>query len=255
MQTALRSRIAPSTAASPAVAALVANRFDKDAVLVSIPRVEFQVVVRFGSLARGGLDVHAFGARDHAHRKLIRGGHRAVTARLRLGATEAVFGVPACEIAGRIIPLDELWGDVATRRLCDRLAVAGSMEDAAAIIDSAVGERIARSNAAARPHVALALRATDRLTSASVSAVASELGVSERHLRRVFLETIGVNPKAFARLARFHRALAAARANRAADWASIAAATGYYDQAHLIGEFRAIADVTPSALLRELDAA
>jgi transcriptional regulator GlxA family with amidase domain len=38
-------------------------------------------------------------------------------------------------------------------------------------------------------------------------------------------------------------------------WAAIAAATGYYDQAHLIEEFRAIAGVTPRVLLSELGAA
>jgi transcriptional regulator GlxA family with amidase domain len=35
-------------------------------------------------------------------------------------------------------------------------------------------------------------------------------------------------------------------------WAPIASSTGYYDQAHLIAEFRAIAGVTPRALLGEL---
>jgi transcriptional regulator GlxA family with amidase domain len=88
-----------------------------------------------------------------------------------------------------------------------------------------------------------------------VHAVAVELGVSERHLRRVFREYVGVGPKTFARLIRFHRALGAARAGRHAGWAGIAAAAGYYDQAHLIAEFRAIAGVTPQALLGELRAA
>ena len=83
-------------------------------------------------------------------------------------------------------------------------------------------------------------------------AVASGLGVSERHLRRVFHETVGVSPKAFAKLTRFHRALRAARDDAHAGWASIAAAAGYYDQAHLIAEFRAIAGATPRALLDEL---
>jgi AraC-like DNA-binding protein len=64
-----------------------------------------------------------------------------------------------------------------------------------------------------------------------------------------------VGPKAFARLARFHRALSAARDDRHASWARIAAATGYYDQAHLIDEFRTIAGVTPRALLGELELA
>jgi AraC-like DNA-binding protein len=95
----------------------------------------------------------------------------------------------------------------------------------------------------------------DRLTSANVSAVAVDLGVSERHLRRVFRETVGVSPKAFAKLKRFHRALRVAREDGRASWASIAAAAGYYDQAHLIAEVRAIAGATPRALLGELRAA
>jgi AraC-like DNA-binding protein len=88
-----------------------------------------------------------------------------------------------------------------------------------------------------------------------VRAVAVDLGVSERHLRRVFRETVGMSPKAFTRLARFQRALGAARKDARLSWASIAAAAGYYDQAHLIAEFRAIAGVTPRELLRELRAA
>ena len=107
----------------------------------------------------------------------------------------------------------------------------------------------------ARPARAqLALAAAERLTraSGSVYAVAAELGVSERHLRRVFRETVGVSPKAFARIARFHRALGAAREDARAGWAGIAAAAGYYDQAHLIAEFRAIAGVTPRVLVGEM---
>jgi transcriptional regulator GlxA family with amidase domain len=81
------------------------------------------------------------------------------------------------------------------------------------------------------------------------------MGVSERHLRRLFRETVGVSPKTFARMSRFQRALQAARSDGRAGWASIAAAAGYYDQAHLIADFRVLAGVTPQALLRELDAA
>jgi AraC-like DNA-binding protein len=46
-----------------------------------------------------------------------------------------------------------------------------------------------------------------------------------------------------------------AREDSRLSWATIAAATGYYDQAHLIEEFRTIAGVTPRALLSELGAA
>jgi AraC-like DNA-binding protein len=165
-----------------------------------------------------------------------------------------VLGVPAAAIAGRIVALEDLWGDAATRRLSERLADARDTLDAAAILESAIAERLAIADGR-RARAQLALDAADRLTSANVNAVAGDLGVSERHLRRVFRETVGVSPKAFAKLMRFRRALRAAREDDRASWASIAARAGYYDQAHLIAEFRAIAGVTPPALLGELRAA
>ncbi len=231
---------------------------DRDSPGVVIPRPEIQLVVRFGPSSRNGLDVHAFGARQRVHRKLIRRGQRSVTARLALGAPEAVLGVPASEMAGRIVALEDLWGDVAVRRLCARLGEARDTAAAAAVLESAIEERIATANGEGhrrRPALAeLTLAAAERLTrpSGSVYAVAAELGVSERHLRRVFRETVGVSPKAFARIGRFHRALGAAREDGPAGWASIAAAAGYYDQAHLIAEFRAIAGVTPRVLVGEM---
>ena len=228
---------------------------DRDSPGVVIPRPEIQLVVRFGPSSRNGLAVHAFGSRQRVHRKLIRRGQRSVTARLALGAPEAVLGVPASEMAGRIVALEDLWGDVAVRRLCARLAEARDMAAAAAVLESAIAERLAAGSGNRRPARAqLAVAAAERLTrpSGSVYAVAAELGVSERHLRRVFRETVGVSPKAFARIARFQRALGAAREDGRAGWASIAAAAGYYDQAHLIAEFRAIAGVTPRVLVGEM---
>lgn len=227
-----------------------------DGARIAIPRPEIQLVVRCGATADGGLDVHASGAREHVHRKFIRGGQWAVTARLRLGTSEAVLGAPASVLAGRIVALEELWGNAASRRLRDRLASARSAEDAAGILQRAITERSTAAAAHERPaHARLALAAADRLASANVNAVAADLGVSERHLRRVFRETVGLSPKTFAKLTRFHRALHLAREDARWSWANIAASAGYYDQAHLIADFHAIADATPRALLEELRAA
>ncbi|MEO6027317.1 MAG: helix-turn-helix domain-containing protein [Candidatus Binatia bacterium] len=252
MPRALRNdRIAPSASSASALAGLFADACEHDASLVSIPRAEIQLVVRFGPSARSGVDAHVFGVRERVHRKRIRAGQRTLTARLHLGATEAVFGVPASAIAGNIVALDELWGAAAARQLRDRLATARGTADEAAIVDGAIAERLHRA-APLRPHARLVLDAAARLASDHVNAVATGLGMSERHLRRVFRDAVGMSPKAFARLARFHRALGAAREPRPASWARIAAATGYYDQAHLIEDFRSIAGVTPRVLLGEL---
>jgi AraC-like DNA-binding protein len=255
----LHNRIAPVASTAPAVAALFVVECGLDMPLVSIPRPEPQFVVRFGPSARNSLDVHALGAGATVHRKVGRRGQRAIVARLHLGTPESVFGTPASAIADRIVPLEELWG-AAARRLVDRLSSARDMIDAAAVLEMAIADR----SAAARvrggrgdrdDRAQLVLNAAARLSGASVNAVATGLGVSERHLRRVFREAVGVSPKAFTRLTRFHRALRAAREDGHASWAGIAAAAGYYDQAHLIAEFRTIAGAPPRAFINELRAA
>jgi AraC-like DNA-binding protein len=244
-------RLAPSVSSVSAVAALFVDDCLRDASLVSIPRSEIQLVVRFGPSARGGLDAYVFGARTSVRRKRIRAGQRTITARLHLCTSEAVLGVPAPALADRLVPLHELWGDAVTRPLLDQIAAARAPADAATIIERALSARVTSAGPQG-PRSKVAFAAAERLVSATVSAVADDLGVSERHLRRVFRDAVGVSPKAFAKLARFHRALGAARTDRRASWSSIAAATGYYDQAHLIDDFRAIAGVTPRALLGEL---
>jgi AraC-like DNA-binding protein len=237
---------------APTIESLVAYEVEGEHPHIAMPHPEFDLVVRFGPATKHGVDAHAFGARERAHRKVPRGVHRTVSARLRLGATAAVLGAPASFIAGHIVPIDDLWGATAARRFFDQLAAAPDAPTALAVVERAITERVARAmsrTSAAR----LALVAAAKLEHASVTTVAGELSVSERHLRRVFRETTGLPPKTFAKIARFRRALRAARKDEdTSRWAAIAAEAGYYDQAHLIWEFRELTDKTPGALLREL---
>jgi AraC-like DNA-binding protein len=251
---AIHHRTALTASAAPVVAGLFVVEPDLDTPLVSIPRPEPQFVVRFGPAARNGLDVCALGARGRVHRKVGGREQRAVVACLYLGTAESVLGASASAIAGRIVPLEDLWGAAAARRLADRLFSARDMGAAAGIVEMAIADRLAVGCGVHR-HAQLAVNAAKRLSRANVRDVAADLDVSERHLRRVFREVVGVSPKAFTTLTRFRRALRAARDNGHANWASIAAAAGYYDQAHLIAEFRAIAGAPPRAFLNELRAA
>ncbi|HKO47726.1 MAG TPA: helix-turn-helix transcriptional regulator [Polyangiaceae bacterium] len=246
------------TSAVPRIARLASGASElyvgeRDTQGVAIPSPEVLLVVRFGPSTRSGVDIHAIGGRERVHRKQLRGGQRIVTARLRLDAANAVLGVPASAVAGSIVALEDLWGAPSTRRLLERFVGARDLLEAASILESAISARSAFADGQrARPPFVLA--AADRLGSgnASVNAIASDLGVSERHLRRVFREIVGLSPKTFAKVTRFRQALRAARKENHASWATIALDAGYYDQAHLISEFRTIAGVTPRALVGEL---
>jgi AraC-like DNA-binding protein len=74
--------------------------------------------------------------------------------------------------------------------------------------------------------------------------LASQLGISERHLSRGFRATYGTSPKQYARLARIEKVVAARKSGLG--WTDVAYACGFADQAHLIHDFGAIVGGTPA---------
>jgi transcriptional regulator GlxA family with amidase domain len=87
-----------------------------------------------------------------------------------------------------------------------------------------------------------------------IDALAGSLGVSRQHLGALFRERVGLSAKTFAMVCRFRRAGdALAHAGAHVDWTRLANDGGYYDQAHLIHDFRLFADATPQAIARRPD--
>jgi AraC-like DNA-binding protein len=82
-----------------------------------------------------------------------------------------------------------------------------------------------------------------------VDALAAELGLSERQLRRRCRTAAGYGPKTLQRILRFQRFLGIAEGG--GELAMHAAEAGYADQAHMTREVRRLAGVAPVALLRE----
>lgn len=85
--------------------------------------------------------------------------------------------------------------------------------------------------------------------------LARDAGVSRKHLAGLFREQVGLAPKTLARIHRFQRALGALersdmRERPAVDWSDLAARCGYYDQSHLIHDFRQFAGMSPADFAR-----
>lgn len=76
-----------------------------------------------------------------------------------------------------------------------------------------------------------------------INGLARSLGFSPRHLRRLFLEHVGVTPGHYLRLSRFVRSLHLMAANRSLT--DVAHGACYFDQAHFCRDFRDIAGLTP----------
>ncbi|RYG11720.1 MAG: AraC family transcriptional regulator [Burkholderiales bacterium] len=150
---------------------------------------------------------------------------------------DALMGRRACALRERLLDTDDARG---------RLALLQQE------LSRWLGTRAMPASARPLAHALQALDADPRV--AALASVARELGSSPRQLGELFRQQVGMTPKRYLRLRRFHQVVnhvgnGAGDRNRI-DWAGIALDCGYHDQAHLAHEFREFSGVTPTAFLR-----
>jgi AraC-like DNA-binding protein len=199
------------------------------------------------------------------------GAQSGIQVALRPLGTRALLGLPAGELAEIDVPAEAVLSDLCAE-LRTRVLAATTWPRRFAVLDEILLRKMNVAPAAARhdvaPEVGWAWR--QLLTSGGtilVSDLADQTGWSGRHLASRFRAEIGLTPKAAARVIRFDRArhlLARAAASATGPMgptspgpggghrlADLAAACGYFDQAHLAREFRALAGCPPSQWLAE----
>ena len=161
------------------------------------------------------------------------------------GGALPFVGAPPGEVGSAHVDLDAMWGRAATE-LRARLIEAATPAQRFRILERSLLARLRRpfKRHAAVP-VALARIARPR---ASIGQVAAQVGLSRRRLIEVFTAEVGMTPKLFSRVQRFQLALRAAQAPVVPEWAQLALACGYADQAHLIRDFVAFSGTSPAQL-------
>jgi len=83
----------------------------------------------------------------------------------------------------------------------------------------------------------------------SSAAVADTLGMSQRRFIQLFRDWVGMTPKLFCRVQRFHNVIRMTSELQRVDWADVALMHGYYDQAHFIRDFQEFSGATPTEYL------
>lgn len=195
----------------------------------------------------------AFGARDF------------MVIRLTPIGAQLLLGTPMNLLTDRTLALDDL--DSRFSRLLTEHAE--SARDWAArfdIVESILAERLA---CAPSPPAGL-LRAWQLLQQSpnqiDLARLTDDFGCSRRHLIAQFHKYFGMTPKSISRIRRFQLAIAAVHRSHvegkpyldtqpaatptAIRWTELALQCGYYDQAHLINEFRAFSGLSPVEFLR-----
>jgi AraC-like DNA-binding protein len=189
-----------------------------------------------------------------------------------LGA-RTLLGIPAAELANWDAEAADVVGGFAAQ-LRELVVRQPTWAERFAVLDELLARRAAQSEAdrcvEVRPEVSYAWRRLRQTGGGvGVAGLAAETGLSARRLGTLFRAEFGLAPKEAARVIRFDRArrrigravtsagAGGAGSGRgtgegsAATFATLAAECGYYDQAHLAREFRALAGCPPSQWLAE----
>ena len=181
------------------------------------------------------------GIQSEVRRFLPRPETRTVLVRLTPLGGYRLFGCPMSEIADRHVPMDRVAPAAAS---AVRRVTGAAPDKVAQLVQGWLVEVMRRQGRHAHDDVAAAVeRILVRGGGERVRDVAGALGVGRRHLERLFRQQVGVGPKEFASLARFHHVLERVGQRRA--WADVALEAGFADQSHFIRSFKRRAGVTP----------
>lgn len=172
-------------------------------------------------------------------------------AQLLPGASQALFGISAAELAGAHTPLASVWGGEADTAL-NRLAAAGDPRQQLAMLDALLCRRVAQRSGL-HPQVAQALAQFGQ--ELRIDALVNASLYSHRGFIALFKEATGLGPKRCARLLRFQQVLNGLRSVPPVPLSELAFAAGYSDQAHMTREFREFAGVAPGQYRLMLPAA
>lgn len=150
------------------------------------------------------------------------------------------LGVAAHELTDSLVDLGSLWG-ARGEQLRSRLSSAATGEESVARLAEEL--RPVEETEAQK----MVLWVAEQGGRIRLDDLARFAGLSQRHLRRVFLEQTGVSPKLFCRVVRFRSLVNRLAQEEDANWADLALDYGYYDQSHLVNEFRELSGLTPTS--------
>jgi AraC-like DNA-binding protein len=212
---------------------------------------------RFSGIVLSGTYSRAFACDAMQHASMF-GVH------FKPGGAFPFLGARASDLADTHADLADVWGRSALD-LREQLCAAETPLQRFHVMERVLTARLQRASAR-HPAIPAALRMFGAAgMGAAVRDAVREAGVSERHFIQLFRAEVGLRPKLFCRLLRFHQArvLAEQCARRGPDcvtqrqgqfgldWAGLATTCGYFDQSHLIKEFEEFSGLSPTQYLRQ----
>lgn len=162
---------------------------------------------------------------------------------------------PVGELADQSFHLEHLWGEQwrQLRQEMTELAIQNAIEPC---VDLLVRKLTTTLNPASGVHPLIGKSVQLLLQNEvpiSIKALSSQFGVSDRYLRKLMLQQVGLGPKRLARIFRVTKAVAMADGAWPFGWSALAHSNGYYDQAHMIDEFQSLLGASPESFIQRVN--
>ena len=166
------------------------------------------------------------------------------------GGMHALLGIDLQQLAGQVLTA-KTYGDEGLLQLDNLFKSAPKAEDIAMLIDAFFLGHLPHKEDLNYTRLRKVIAACDEAKgNISASEMASVACLGERQFLRVFRTYVGIPPKQFVRLRRFHRAIQTmqqlAASGKNIDLMTIALQHGYYDLSHMALEFQQMGCVSPS---------
>lgn len=164
---------------------------------------------------------------------------------------KAFFKMPLSELSSSYVSLDDL-GDSELRHLECQLNESSDDWVCIGMIEQFLFQRLYRLNQYNQRRINAVIHSINNGES-NVSRLAESVCLGYKQFKRIFTETIGVNPKDYMKINRFQKLHCLLQQHTDKTIEQLADEFGYYDKSHLIKELREFSGFTPTELQETCD--
>ena len=165
---------------------------------------------------------------------------------------QSLFGIPASEVLNKIAWSEELF-DNSVEILHERLCYCINIEQMATVTNAYLLNRLQKQKQEHEwqriTHIVHTINRQNGIV--NIDALAGDVNMRTRNFERHFIERTGIPAKLYCCITRFNHALTIKLRNPHLRWTEIAYQTGYFDQMHLVKDFKKFCGEAPSVLLKE----
>jgi AraC-like DNA-binding protein len=210
----------------------------KPQVVETLPHPNIHLIFEKGTSVVSGVQTCRFS-------RVLEGQARVFGVKFRAGGLRPFLDRAVSKLADSIVPASHVFGKD-LEPLETILLSSGKEDDKVQAADDFFRAHAPRPD----PQVEMAGHLVERILREpeikTVDDLANRAGMGKRRLQRIFNEYVGASPKWVIRRYRLHDLVEKANSGSQLDWSQVALELGYFDQAHLINDFKSMVGYSPA---------